>query len=120
MCKGYEKLVLITDSMEATGCEDGEYSLAGMKVYVKDSIALTEEGALAGSTLSMLDAVKNLARFAEIPFGDALLCATLTPAKAIGVDNSIGSIEQGKKADILFLSRDYDILKVMKSGKFYE
>lgn len=101
LCKGDEHLVLITDSMEATGGSDGEYSIAGMKVIVKDGKALTTDGALAGSTLSLLDGVKNLAKFADIPFTKALRCATYTPARMVGLDHKIGSLEAGKHADIL-------------------
>ena len=80
LCKGDGHLVLISDSMEATGGADGEYSIAGMKVIVKDGKALTTDGALAGSTLNLFDGVKNLAKFADIPFATALRCATFTPA----------------------------------------
>lgn len=101
LCKGDDETVLITDSMEAAGACDGEYAIAGMKVIVKDGRALTTDGALAGSTLSLLDGVKNLARFADIPFARALRCATLTPAKMVGIDAQVGSLEAGKRADIL-------------------
>jgi len=101
LCKGDEYSVLITDSMEATAAGDGEYAIAGMKVIVKDGKALTTDGALAGSTLSLFDGVKNFARFAEIPFATALRCATLNPAKMVGIDHLVGSLEVGKRADIL-------------------
>jgi N-acetylglucosamine-6-phosphate deacetylase len=106
LCKGDEHLVLITDSMEATGGSDGEYSIAGMKVIVKDGKALTTDGALAGSTLSLLDGVKNLAKFANISFAQALRCATYTPACMIGLADKIGSLEVGKQADILIVTEE--------------
>ncbi len=107
-CKGDDRLVLITDSMEATGCSDGEYAIAGMKVIVKDGKALTTDGALAGSTLSLLDGVKNLAKFAEIPFTHALRCATYTPACMVGIDHLVGSLEAGKRADILIAHQEQE------------
>lgn len=119
LCKGDEHLVLITDSMEATGGADGEYSIAGMKVIVKDGKALTTDGALAGSTLSLFDGVKNLARFAEIPFAHALRCATYTPARMVGIDHEVGSLEVGKRADILIAAEQGDDIwleSVMKNG----
>lgn len=76
-----DRLTLITDSMEATGCPDGEYSIAGMPVTVKDGKALTHDGAIAGSTLSLFDGVKNLMHFADISFGKALYYATATPQR---------------------------------------
>ena len=111
-----EKLVLITDSMEATDCADGEYSIAGMPVTVKNGRAMTHDGAIAGSTLHLLDGVKNLAQFANIPFEQALYCATMAPAKAIGLDGEIGEIEIGKRADMLLLDENYDICRVFKNG----
>lgn len=101
------KFVLITDSMEATGMGDGVYSIAGQPVIVKDGRALTQDGALAGSTLSLFDAVNNLAAFADIPFGEALLCATRAPADMLGVDN-VGDLLPGRMADFLVLS-DADV-----------
>ena len=123
LCKGDEHLVLITDSMEATGGPDGEYAIAGMKVIVKDGKALTTDGALAGSTLSLLDGVKNLARFARIPFANALRCATYTPACMIGLEQEIGSLEAGKRADVLIASEqagDISLDCVIKNGRVIE
>ena len=120
LCKGDEHLVLITDSMEATGGEDGEYSIAGMKVIVKDGKALTTDGALAGSTLSLLDGVKNLAKFAKIPFATALRCATYTPARMVGIDDKVGSLTAGKQADILIADEqngDITLTAVLKGGR---
>ena len=112
-----EKLVLITDSMEATDCADGEYSIAGMPVTVKDGRAVTHDGAIAGSTLHLLDGVKNLSRFANIPFEQALYCATMAPAKAIGMGEEIGEIEIGKSADMLLLDGDFKLCRVFKGGR---
>ncbi len=112
-----EKLVLITDSMEATDCADGEYSIAGMPVTVKDGRAVTHDGAIAGSTLHLLDGVKNLSRFANIPFEQALYCATMAPAKAIGMGEEIGEIEIGKPADMLLLDGDFKLCRVFKGGR---
>lgn len=100
------KFVLITDSMEATGAPEGEYTIAGMPVTVKDGRAMTHDGALAGSLLSLFDGVTNLVRFAGIPFGEALLCATRAPADMLGVD-TVGDLLPGRMGDFLVLdSRD--------------
>lgn len=101
---GNDRLVLISDSMEATGMPDGDYSIAGNPVKVKNGKALTPEGALAGSTLSLDTALKNLMKFAGISLADALPCVTVNPAREIGVFDTVGSIEVGKQADILILS----------------
>lgn len=116
-CTGIDRLVLITDSMEATGCEDGDYTIAGMPVTVKNGMAVTSDGALAGSTLALLDAVKNLARFCEIPFEKAVICATATPSRVIGMYGDIGSLEVGKIADIIVLSEDHRIEGIIHRGE---
>ncbi len=112
-----QQLVLITDSMEATDCADGEYSIAGMPVTVKNGRAVTHDGAIAGSTLHLLDGVKNLAAFANIPFEHALYCATAAPAKAIGLDAEIGELAAGKRADMLLLDADFNICRAWCGGK---
>lgn len=112
-----QRLVLITDSMEATDCADGEYSIAGMPVTVKDGKAVTHDGAIAGSTLHLLDGVKNLAAFAGIPFEHALYAATAAPAKAMGLDGMIGELSVGKRADMLLLDADYNVCRVFCGGK---
>lgn len=98
---GMDRLVLISDSMEATALSDGEYSIAGLPVYVKDGVARTASGNLAGSTLSLVHGVENLAKFANIPIEDALICATLTPARAVGLENKVGKLAVGNRADFI-------------------
>lgn len=112
-----EKLVLITDSMEATGEPDGEYQIAGLPVTVKDGKARTHEGAIAGSTISLIDGVKNLSAFADITFGEALYNATAAPARLIGIYDKVGSIEVGKRANMLVLDNEYRIKTVIFGGK---
>ncbi len=104
LAKGKERFVLITDSMEATANGDGEYEIAGMPVTVKDGCAMTHDGAIAGSLLSMYDGVINICRFADVKYTDAILCATKAPAEMIGAYSSVGSISAGKQADFLVLS----------------
>lgn len=104
LAKGKEKFVLITDSMEATANGDGEYEIAGMPVTVKDGCAMTHDGAIAGSLLSMYDGVINICKFADVKYTDAIICATKTPAEMIGAYSHVGSIDIGKQADFLVLS----------------
>lgn len=112
-----EKLVLITDSMEATGMPDGEYSIAGLPVTVKDGKARTHEGSIAGSTLTLIDGVKNLASFAGITFNDALYNATAAPAKMLGIFDSVGSLEAGKLANMLVLDNESNVREVIFKGE---
>ncbi len=112
-----DKLVLITDSMEATGMPDGEYSIAGLPVTVKDGQARTHEGAIAGSTLSLLEGVKNLAAFVNISFAEALYHATASPAKMLGIFDSVGSLEVGKIANMLVLDNENNVREVIFKGE---
>ena len=117
---GMDRLVLISDSMEATALSDGEYSIAGLPVIVRDGVARTESGNLAGSTLSLINGVENLARFANIPIVDALICATLTPARAVGLENKIGKLTPGNRADFIICSiygKKIDVEQVFVGGE---
>ena len=103
---GSEKLVLISDSMAATCLSDGEYMIAGSAAVVKDGVARTLSGALAGSTLSLPDAVGNLASFCDIPVTEAVRCATLNPALEVGIEDRCGLIEEGRRADLCLCRPD--------------
>ena len=115
-CLGKDKTVLITDSMAGTGCPDGDYAIAGMPVVVKNGRALTPDGVIAGSTLNLWDGVKNLMSFAEIGLEDAIACATLNPARMVGIDKEVGSIAVGKYADLLLTDKNGTIRQVFKRG----
>lgn len=102
--KNPDKFVLITDSMEAAGCPDGEYSIAGLPVFVKDGKAVNIEGALAGSTLDMFTGLVNYMKFCSLTLEEALPMATVNPAKMIGADDEFGSIAASKRADFIVIS----------------
>ena len=113
-CLGNKRLSLITDSMQAAGCKDGSYSIAGNPCVVKNGKALTPEGNLAGSTLDMKTAVENLMAYCNIPFEQALRSATLTPAEQVNVDSLVGSIAVGKRADMLLVRLDGNKINIEK------
>ena len=110
-------LTLITDSMSATRCADGEYAIAGEKVYVVDGKAINEEGNISGSTITLYQAVRNLMKFAGVSYAEALAYATIVPATEVGIDAVTGSIEEGKRADLLLVDAEtYDIKSVWQAG----
>lgn len=115
-CLGKDRFVLITDSMEATGCPDGQYAIAGQPVQVVGGRALTLDGALAGSTLNLWDGVQNLMRFAGVPLEDAIACAALNPARMVGVSEAVGSIAPGKRADLLLTEDGAHLKTVISAG----
>ena len=111
LAKAKDKMVLITDSMMATGCEDGEYQIGGLPVHVKGGKALGDDGTISGSTLNLLDGMFNMAKFCGIPIEQALPYSTINPAKMVGVDKVCGSLEIGKRADMLVLADDKHTLE---------
>ena len=111
-------LTLITDSMSATRCADGEYAIAGEKVYVVDGKAINEEGNISGSTITLYQAVRNLMKFAGVSYAEALPYATIVPATEVGIDGTVGSIAEGKRADLLLVDAEtYDITGVWQAGE---
>ncbi|GAA0122281.1 MULTISPECIES: N-acetylglucosamine-6-phosphate deacetylase [Clostridium] len=114
--KGADKIVLVSDAMRAAGLKDGQYELGGQKVIVNNGAARLENGGLAGSTLNLKNAVYNMVTMLNIPIQDAITMASLSPAKAIGVDNFKGSIEIGKDADMLLFDDNINISAVFING----
>ncbi len=106
--KPRDRVVLITDSGMFAGLPDGHYFSAGLEVVLADGKCTTLDGALAGSTLTLFDAVKNCMRFTGLPLTEVLPFATVNPARMVGADGKIGTIEVGKSADLLLIDNQED------------
>lgn len=115
--KGPDRIVLISDAMRAAGLEDGTYNLGGQDVTTKNGQARLEDGTIAGSTLDLNQAVKNIVRDNGASIEDAFKMASLNPAKVIGLDEELGSIEAGKKANLVLLDDELDVKRVFKDGR---
>ena len=113
---GTDRIILISDSMRATGLQDGSYDLGGQTVYVKDKKATLADGTIAGSSTNLMECVKKAISFG-IPAEDAIKCATLNPAKAIGAEQLCGSIQVGKYADFVILDKNDTVEQVYIKGK---
>lgn len=113
--KGRDRCILVTDAMEAADRPDGEYALGAHRVFVSLGAARLAEGNLAGSTLTMERAVRNMHRAAGVPLTHALQMATLNPARAIGVPG--GEIVPGAPSDLVLLDDDLNVLWTMVGGK---
>lgn len=111
-----DRLVIVSDSMSAAGLGNGEYELGGMKVIVKDRKATLENGTIAGSTTNVFEEVKKVIEIG-VEKEKAILSATLLPAIAIHMENEIGSIAIGRKADLLVVSPEFELEKVYINGK---
>jgi N-acetylglucosamine-6-phosphate deacetylase len=112
---GKERIILISDSMRACGMPDGEYDLGGQMMTVKNGVALTADGRLAGSTSTLIECVKFLisSGFDE---DDAVMMASENPARLMGITK--GKIEVGYDADFIFVDDSFNLKKVMINGRF--
>ncbi len=115
---GAERMILISDSMRATGMPDGRYTLGGLDVDVVGNLAtLVSDGALAGSATNLMDCMKVAVKKMQIPLETAVACATMNPAKAIGEYEAYGSITTGKHANLVLMDEELKVNMVIKDGK---
>ena len=115
--KGAEHIILITDAMSAAGMPDGLYDLGGLDVVVKDGAArLKEGGALAGSTLKLNVALKNVLEVTGLPLSSLVAASSLSAAQSLGLQG-IGRIEQGYTADIVLLDSNMEVEKTFVDGE---
>jgi N-acetylglucosamine-6-phosphate deacetylase len=111
-----ERLVLVTDANRAAGAPDGRYQLGGQPIVVEGGVARTEEGALAGSTLTMDRAVRNMVELAGVHLERVVPMATELPARLLGVGDRKGRIEEGYEADLVVLSPKLEVVRVLARG----
>ncbi|EGR7951327.1 N-acetylglucosamine-6-phosphate deacetylase [Vibrio vulnificus] len=111
------RMTLITDAMCATGMPDGQYTLGEYQVEMKQGVVTTQEGGLAGSTLTLIEGVKNIQRWLNLPFEQAWLMASHTPAKSLGIQHQLGTLEVGKRASMVALGSDFSIDKTWVNGR---
>ena len=115
--KGAESTALVSDSIAPAGMSDGEYDFGGLKVSVREGRSLLESGRLAGSTIRLYDAVRNMVELADSSKAEAVEMATSTPARIAGVDDRKGSLVPGMDADITVLDRDLSVMLTMVEGR---
>ena len=109
---GPERVILISDSMRATGMENGTYELGGQEVTVKDRKAVLKDGTLAGSATNLYGCMCKAVEFG-IPLEQAIMAATANPARSIGIFDQVGSIRIGKQADLLLVSENLELKRVI-------
>ena len=109
---GPERVILISDSMRATGMENGTYELGGQEVTVKDRKAVLKDGTLAGSATNLYGCMCKAIEFG-IPLEQASMAATANPARSIGIFDRVGSIRIGKQADLLLVSENLELKRVI-------
>ena len=115
---GADRMILISDSMRATGMPDGTYTLGGLDVNVVGKRAtLVSDGAIAGSVTNLMDCMRTVVKDMNIPLETAVGCATINPAKSLGVYDKYGSISVGKKANVVLLGSELELKMVVIDGE---
>lgn len=103
---GDDRIILISDSMRATGLEDGDYTLGGQDVKVTGNLAALKDGTIAGSVTNLLNCMRTAVLTMGISLESAVKCAAVNPAKSVGIYEEHGSISPGKRADVVLLKKN--------------
>ncbi|MGB9097953.1 N-acetylglucosamine-6-phosphate deacetylase [Erwinia sp.] len=111
-----DKLILVTDATAPAGATIDQFIFAGKTIYYRDGLCVDENGTLSGSALTMIEAVANSVEHVGISLDETLRMATLYPARAMGVEKKLGSIEAGKVANLTVFTRDYKIIQTIVNG----
>jgi N-acetylglucosamine-6-phosphate deacetylase len=114
--KGPERLVLISDAIAAAGLGDGVYQIWNESITVKHGRTSNQRGSIAGSVISMLDAVR-LMRSLGVPEVDLARLSATNPARLLGIENECGSIEEGKRADLVAIDDAGNVRFTMVGGE---
>ena len=115
--KGPQKIALISDCINAGGLNDGEYKLGKMDVVVQQGVARTASGSLAGSTLTLEQAVKNMHQLGSVELREAINMASIVPAQFLNIASQVGSLAEGKHANFAILNSDFSIQATYVKGQ---
>nr|BFD84137.1 N-acetylglucosamine-6-phosphate deacetylase [Streptomyces sp. Xyl84] len=116
---GAARVAFITDAMDAAGSGDGRYLLGPLEVQVTDGVArLVEGGSIAGSTLTLDRALRRAVTVDRLPVEDVVAALSANPARLLGMDDRVGSLEPGKDADLVLLDEDFVLKGVMRRGEW--
>lgn len=115
--KGRRGLTLATDAISAAGMPDGEYLFNNRKVNMLNKKITLPNNSMAGSSLTMIDAVKNMIGLAGIPLHEAIRMASLNPARVLGIENAKGALAPGMDADLVLLDNDLNVRLTMTGGE---
>ncbi|MBD8214290.1 N-acetylglucosamine-6-phosphate deacetylase [Erwinia persicina] len=111
-----DKLILVTDATAPAGAAIDQFIFAGKTIYYRNGLCVDENGTLSGSALTMIEAVANSVEHVGIALDEAIRMATLYPARAMGVEARLGTIEAGKVANLTVFTRDYKITRTIVNG----
>jgi len=114
--KGADKIMLITDSIDAAGLEDGKYNLGGLDVTVKNGKATLPDGTLAGSTLLFNKAIKNFKKFTNCSLRELAKVSSYNAARNLAIED-VARIEEGYKANIVLLDKELNVIRTYLNGE---
>ncbi len=114
--KGRDRFMIITDAMRAKGMPDGDYELGGQAVVKQHDKAVLADGTLAGSILKMNEALRNFMAYTGETLDNAWRVVSYNQAAALGLSDEIGSIKQGKYADLVLVDEELNVLTAVKKG----
>jgi len=115
--KGKDRVLLVTDAMRAKCLGDGHYDLGGQSVQAQSGKVTLANGTLAGSTLRMPEAIRNMTQFSKCTLIDAIYMASRNPARVLRLDNRKGTIEVGNDADLVVLNTELEVVLTMREGR---
>jgi N-acetylglucosamine-6-phosphate deacetylase len=116
-CKGRDRLMLITDAMPLVGTHDQEFMLHGTRIALHENRLTSADGTLAGANLTMIEAVRNASALLDIPLFDALIMASRTPARFLGLDSELGLIAPGYRADLVAFTVNFEVTETWIAGQ---
>jgi N-acetylglucosamine-6-phosphate deacetylase len=118
---GGDRVALVTDAISAAGSPDGDYRLGSISVRVTDGVARTTDGSsLAGSTLTQDEALRRIVFDCGLPLPEAVSALSVTPARTLGLEDRVGSIAQGLRADLVVLDNDLQVHSIMAGGSWVD
>jgi N-acetylglucosamine-6-phosphate deacetylase len=115
--KGVDRTILITDGLSAVDMPDGRYPLGDKIIVLERGECRDAEGRLAGSTLTLDRAVRNLVHWFDVPLHEALIVASTTPARSMQMGEKKGILTSGTDADLVFLDANLQVVKTMVGGR---
>ena len=118
LCKNkpLDKIVLITDSLPEKGLKDGVYLDNDQEIYVKNNELRLKDGTLAGSSLTMNQAIKNIINFTGVSLTNAINFATSNPAKNLNIFDKVGRIKVGKLANFAVIDKELNVYQTIRCG----
>lgn len=113
------RIILVTDAMGCVGTNQNEFTFEGEQISVRDGRCTNADGTLAGSALTMIGAVRQMTEAAQLPLHQTIRMATLEPARFMGVDHLIGSLQPGLRGDLVVLDENLEVITTVIAGDLH-